>query len=39
MTESTQVLNEILHKYEVSGPQHTYWLYPKLERMIEDHSG
>lgn len=37
MTESTRELNEILRKYEVSGPQLSYWLYLTLERMTEDY--
>lgn len=36
MTESTRELNEILRKYEVSGPQLAYWLYLTLESMTED---
>lgn len=36
MSESTKELNEILRKYEVSGPQLAYWLYLALERMTED---
>lgn len=36
MSESTKELNEILRKYEVSGPQLAYWIYLTLERMTED---